>query len=150
MALHSADQAWGCVFVSVLSYAMCWSLALSKEEADWDSNSLIKGVKLLLPPLCCLQYFVCVSDFSMDVWSVYASVLICHKQLAMLHLCSCGDIYVHSLLCHWRGVAQNRRITISCPSTSFYFSHKWDKDWGRERGEDSLKLSHIIASDERV
>lgn len=34
---------------SVMQCAGAWR---SKVEADWDSNSIIKGVKLLLPPLC--------------------------------------------------------------------------------------------------
>lgn len=88
MALYSADQAWGCVFVSAFSYAMC------QDEADWDGNSVIKGVKPLLSPPRCVQRGLCADDLSMHMRDQYihlSSLTKCSRRC-----CVCFPVVIQS------------------------------------------------------
>lgn len=48
----------GVVCLCLCSVMQCAGAWRSEDEADWDGSSLIKGVKLLLPPLCYIEYGV--------------------------------------------------------------------------------------------
>lgn len=107
---------------------------------------------------CCHHCVICVNTHVYDqyigvdtILSPFQQSCICAPALMSRKIYSCViPISVLSGLAScsiwgegdWGGKryhTKSRRISISSQLTSFYFSHKWDKDWGGERRRNSLK-----------